>query len=288
MIGVDWNAIRPLNGSQAEGFEELCAQLARVESPQGSQFIRKGTPDGGVECYAILSDNSEWGWQSKYFDVIGDSQWLQIDKSIKTALEKHPRLIRYYVCIPLNLADARDDRTSAQDRWDERQKKWTCWASERGMTIEFIYWGSSELIDRISRPEFTSKYRFWFDARAFDTPWFTARLEEAVRAAGVRYTPEIHVDLPIATEFETFGRTQHFFDTIKSHAREIRKAWNFFLSESKSLGASTEALSSALSSQVPEILTEFGAIKNQPIGELPFRRISDRINSAKIGVSWIE
>jgi hypothetical protein len=39
---MDWNTIRPLNGAKADGFEELCAQLARFESPIGSRFERKG------------------------------------------------------------------------------------------------------------------------------------------------------------------------------------------------------------------------------------------------------
>jgi len=281
MIKVDWKAIRPLNGSQDDGFEELCAQLARIEIPSGSQFIRKGTPDGGVECYAILSDNNEWGWQAKNFDVIGDSQWSQIDKSVNKALKTHPRLIQYYVCTPLNLPDARDGRKSAKERWDEHVVKWSGWASDQGMTVEFIYWGSSELIDRISSPDFISKARFWFDARAFDKPWFMARLEDAVTAAGARYTPEIHVNLPIADRFEAFGRTQRFFDNLKSPFRDIRITWNLFLSESKFIESSTDALISTLSSQVQVILTEFGAIKYQANGELPFRRITDQIISAK-------
>lgn len=290
MIGVDWNAIRPLNGTQADGFEELCAQLARVESPPDSQFIRKGTPDGGVECYAILSNGDEWGWQAKYFDVIGDSQWQQIDKSIETALEKHPRLIRYFVCIPLNLPDGRiDNRKSAQERWDEHIVKWSGLASDRGMTVEFIYWGSSELIDRISRPEFISKYRFWFDARAFDTPWFTARLEEAVRAAGARYTPEIHVDLPIAAEFEAFGRTERFFDGVKAHARDIReKLRNFEFSDPKTIESTYDTSVSASISKLQEILTDLGSIEFLPVGVLPFRQIADKIDAVETDSEEIE
>ena len=75
---LDWNSIRPLNGGRDKGFEELCAQLARAETPSGSTFVRKGTPDAGVECYAILDDGTEWGWQAKYVDLLGDSQWSQI------------------------------------------------------------------------------------------------------------------------------------------------------------------------------------------------------------------
>ena len=56
---LDWHGIRPLTGSRNKGFEELCAQLARAESPADAKFIRKGTPDAGVECYAILNDGAE-------------------------------------------------------------------------------------------------------------------------------------------------------------------------------------------------------------------------------------
>lgn len=101
-LNIGFSAIRPLNGAQSEGFEELCSQLARVERPIGSRFERKGTPDAGVECYAILEDNSEWGWQSKYFDTFGNSQWQQLDDSVETVLSKHPNLVRYFICIPLN------------------------------------------------------------------------------------------------------------------------------------------------------------------------------------------
>jgi hypothetical protein len=279
MIGVDWNAIRPLDGSQQKGFEELCTQLADLEKPTGSRFIPKGIPDGGVECYAILSNGHEWGWQAKFFHTLGKSQWSQIDESINTALETHPQIVRYFVCVPLKLADGRKGKKYSKDQWDDHVQKWTGWATERGMAVEFIYWGSSELIDRISRPDFVSKLRFWFDARAFDTPWFTARLEEAVHAAGARYTPEIHVDLPIATEFEAFGRTERFFNGLKSQAKEIRenlqnfKGYDFKTVEPKER--------TAFVSKVQEILTDLGSIELLPVGTLPFQQIINKINAVE-------
>jgi len=151
-LNLDWTAIRSLNGSQAAGFEELCAQLARAESPAGAKFERKGTPDAGVECFSLLSDRSEWGWQAKYFTALGDSQFDQLDRSVKTALSKHPSLTRYFVCVPLDRADARvDGKKSAMDRWKERVSKWEHWARESGRNVDFIWWGSSELIERLAR-----------------------------------------------------------------------------------------------------------------------------------------
>ena len=61
-----------------------CApSLPGRKGPPGQRSCEKGTPDAGVECYAVLSDGAEWAWQSKYIDGLGDSQWSQIDGSIK-------------------------------------------------------------------------------------------------------------------------------------------------------------------------------------------------------------
>jgi hypothetical protein len=91
-LDLDWNSIRPLNGSKHGAFEELCTQLARAARPAASSFQRKGTPDAGVEAYAVLHDATEWAWQSKYFQTLGNSQWAQLDESVKAALDGHPRL----------------------------------------------------------------------------------------------------------------------------------------------------------------------------------------------------
>ncbi len=282
---IDWNAIRPLNGSRAEGFEELCAPLAHAESPAGLHFERKGTPDAGVECYTILGDGSEWGWQAKYFNRLDDSQWTQIQDSVVTALEKHPRFVRYFVCIPLDRPDARiDGRMSAKQRWDAHVKTWTGWASSHNMTVEFVYWGSHELIERLARPEYTGRVRFWFDIHGFDGSWFTARLDEALKTAEPRYTPEIHVDLPIASELDAFGRTEHFFGGIKARAQDIRrKLRNFAYSKPRSPEQFPHEEISELSSAVRVILTEPGSITMQPTGVLPFRKIAAQIAAAESG-----
>ena len=281
-MALDWRNIRPLNGARDQGFEELCAQLARAEQPFGSKFVRKGTPDAGVECYAILSDGSEWAWQSKYFDHLGDAQWAQIDRSVKTALEKHPKLVRYFVCVPLDRADARTEgKKSAQERWDDRVVKWSGWAADRDMTVEFIYWGSHELFDRLARPSQVGRVQFWFDVRGFDDPWFRARLEEALRTAGPRYTPELHVDLPIAWEFEVFGRTDRFFDREKARARGIRNELRMVRYHEADTDPAVDTAVAAVSSKVDAVLAAIGAIDVQATGSLPFEGIVEKVRDAE-------
>ncbi len=279
---LNWNDIRPLNGSQANGFEELCAQLARAESPDRAKFERKGTPDAGVECYCILPDRSEWGWQAKYFNTLGTSQWEQLDKSVKTALDNHPKLVRYFVCIPLDRPDARiEGQKSAMQRWNERVEKWEGWAQKRDMCVEFVWWGSSELLERLSQNEHIGRRYFWFDQRGFDNEWFQTRLDEAVEAAGPRYTPEVHVDLPIARDLELFGRTESAFDAIKSLAREIRKELQYANSSDSTQEDPSKipALDDLLKAG-DKILKTFSLLEYKPDGILSFAAIIKEIESA--------
>ena len=200
-MSVNWLDLRPFNGSQHAAFEEICCQLAAAETPPpGSQFLRKGAPDAGVECYWVLPDASEWGWQAKFFLSPPDgSQWAQLDKSVTTALEKHPRLSRYVVCLPIDRQDPRiDNQRWFMDKWNEYVQRWEGWASAKGMAVVFEYWGAHELFARLSREEHRGRYYFWFHRDLFSQEWFRSRIEEAIANVGPRYSPELDVQLSIA------------------------------------------------------------------------------------------
>ena len=136
----EWSKLRSWNGSQEKAFEELCCQLAAAEQvPGGRKFTRKGTPDAGVECFWTLPNGDEWAWQAKFFSQMRAAQWQQLDESVQQALAKHPQMVQYYVCLPIDLADPRlvDKRTnrrvkSARDVWDQHVRKWERWAVRRG------------------------------------------------------------------------------------------------------------------------------------------------------------
>lgn len=228
MADINWNAIRGIDGSQQGGFEELCAQLARQESPSDANFDRTGSPDSGVECYCVLPSGDEWGWQAKHFTAaLRESQWKQLDRSIKSALCAHPRLTRYFVCIPRNRSDGRRANvTTEMDRWKERVDRWQGWAADRGMEVEFVWWGASELTERLADQEQAGRVEFWFgDLTHFSQGWFHGRLDEAIESAGPRYTPEVHIDLAVAERLRLIGREGEVLNFIKADAREIRGAF---------------------------------------------------------------
>jgi hypothetical protein len=129
-LSINWGNLRPWDGSQHSAFEELCCQLAEYEHvPPGSRFVRKGAPDAGVECFWTLPGEDEWGWQAKFFlSTPNANQWSQIDHSVKTALNKHPKLSVLTICLPLDRQDPRlGEQSWFMDKWDEHVQKWVGW-----------------------------------------------------------------------------------------------------------------------------------------------------------------
>jgi hypothetical protein len=115
-MNINWHNIRPINGDQKEGFEELISQLARKENiPNKQRFIRKGK---------------------------------------QTIIEKHKQISKYFISIPIDPPDARvDGQTSMLEKWDTHVKKWSDWANKEKLNIDFIPWWHSDLIERLQKPE---------------------------------------------------------------------------------------------------------------------------------------
>lgn len=227
-MSINWPNLRPLGNSQNTAFEELCCQLAAFEPvPPGSRFVRKGAPDAGVECFWILPDGKEWAWQAKFFTEVGKAQWSQLDESVRTALKKHKLLSVYTVCLPLDRRDPRiEGRKDLMEQWGQRVEKWRGWARKEGLEVEFRYWGEHELWERLGKEEHRGRYFFWFNKEIFSRQWFANFVAEGIANAGPRYTPEIHIGLPIADLFEGLGRTASFYARITETYGEVKLAYS--------------------------------------------------------------
>ncbi len=214
-----WTDIRPIDNSTRDGFEEFICQLARREKIKGQiQFIRKGKPDAGVECYWILDNKDEIAWQAKFFTTsLTNNQWGDLDSSVKTTLKKHPNLKEYIITLPIDPADARiDNQDSLQDKWNERVKKWFGWAEDKGMSVKFSAWWSSDMISKIQQPGYEGFQYFWFNKEEFTDKFFNSNNMEAIENLGKRYiskyNPELNVDLEISKVFNGISRNNAFRD----------------------------------------------------------------------------
>lgn len=212
MNSFNWLNIKTYNNSQNKAFEELVCQLAREEDITNKKsFIRVEAPDGGVEAYCMLDNGDEYGWQAKFFPKMDDAQWTQIEKSFEKALEKHPNLVKYYICIPLDRQDPRIPQQEwFMDKWNSKVFGWKSYAESKGRSIDFEYWGSSELIHRLSQEKHAGRRYFWFNETEFSVEWFAEKLERSIEALGNRYTPELNFELDIAKIFDGLARDDNF------------------------------------------------------------------------------
>lgn len=233
MTNIDFKKIRALNGKKQDGFEELVCQLAKLEKPEnGRDFWKKNGSggDAGVECYWILDDETEHCWQAKFFiDEFGEGQWQQITKSVKQALDKHPKTTRYYIALPLDFTDVRANGKDGtpnvyqKDKWASNVAIWEKIAEEKGMRVEFICWGSFTLRDKLTvdSPKINGMRMYWFDDPVISFDSLRKIAENSRHTLGPRFTPEFNVELPIASVFECFGQTQKWYEEIESVREDL-------------------------------------------------------------------
>ena len=228
MQNIDFTKIRSYKGSQNNAFEKLICQLARLTPPKDAiSFIRKegAGGDAGVECFWKIKDGSEHAWQAKYFFKVNDSQWRQISKSVETALKKHPKLKKYYICLPLDRTDSRqNNKKSLLNKWNEKVKQWKQIAKEKNMNVEFEFefWGASEILDMLSTddPCFSGRALYWFNFSILQIQSLKDITEKSKKSLGDRFSPEFHVDLPIAKTFDAVGLTPNWYKRFYSVAEK--------------------------------------------------------------------
>lgn len=107
---------------------------------------------------------------------------------------------------------------------------WKGWAQEKGMSVEFNYWGAYEIWERLSREEHRGRHFFWLNKELFGQQWFENRIEEAVANVGPRYTPELNVELSVARLFDGLRRTQAFYTRVKVLYGKIKRTYTNALS----------------------------------------------------------
>lgn len=214
MFNIDFNNIRFLNGSANEGFEEFVCQLARREDILYSkEFVRNGKPDGGIECYWILEDGSIVAWQAKFFcRAFEDSQYQQIDRSVKEALNSHPNLKQYVIVVPIDPSDAHvSGRMSMKERINKFVERW----SKINPHVTFDFWWASDLIERLQKPSNQGLLRFWFGKQEFTDEDLMQFNADSIKDLGKRYTPKLNVEVESVKYFEVLSRgnsLRHFID----------------------------------------------------------------------------
>ena len=285
-MSSEWQNLRSWNGSQNTALEELCCQLARYEQvPPDSTFIRKAPPDAGVECFWKLPSGDEWGWQAKFFlSPPGANQWSQLDDSIRKALEKHPRLTSYTICLPIDRQDPRIDKQQwFMDKWNEHVEKWQGWTKEKNMSVELNYWGEHEIWERLSLEEHRGRHFFWFNKELFSQQWFKDRIAEAIANVGPRYIPELNIELPIARLFDGLGRTSAFYKRVKVLYGKIRRT--YLKAHSRKVEESAKDQFDSLKENIGQTLITLEDIEKLETGYINLDSIVKLVSKSEV-IAW--
>lgn len=236
---INFRNIRSHAGSQNTAFEELCCQLAHITPPgEDWVFSRKGSgADAGIECFWKGSDGTEHGWQAKYvFDI--DDLIKQVKNSVASAIEKHPNLKKYFICMPIDFADSRrDGHVTEKIKWDNAVQVWQEQAKDKGINIEFIPWGKFELTEMLSRvePIYNGKRYYWFNEQVLTQEWFAKKCQDTIKDVGTRYTPDLSVSIPeLPKIFEGLFRSDKFFAEIIEWENTLAKLiWHISIEKEK-------------------------------------------------------
>lgn len=220
-LEIKWDTIKPYQNSKNNAFEELVCQVARDEEiANGKTFDRIVAPDGGIEAYWTLKNGNKYGWQAKFFFSLKTPQWKQIEKSFLTALSNHKKLVKYYVCLPM------DKNKTLAEKWESKKKKWINIAKKRKRKVEIIWWGHSELLHRLSQDKHIGRRYFWFSQEEFTDNWFSERLTRAIDDLGNRYTPLLNFELEIAKVFHGLARGEGCSNEFRRVFEDILKSFN--------------------------------------------------------------
>ena len=135
----DLQRVRPHRGSRNLGFEELCTQLLSLEPrPPDARFYRKGgSSDGGVEAYVEFANGNQHGLQAKFYQQFSSDLSSKLTASFKEAIDNHPGLVRYVVCVPFNLRDGQGSSAPTElARWKTWREKAVARAKSQGVVSE--------------------------------------------------------------------------------------------------------------------------------------------------------
>lgn len=227
---IDFQSVREHDGNRAKGFEELCCQLAALESrPADAVHIRKGPgADAGVECFTRFANGREIGWQVKYYWRMDGSLTGSLDESIKSALAKHPNLETYIVCIPFDISDPRTGtkKKPALQIWSDWQQAWIAHAAADGRSLDIQLWSAADLRERLSRddPRYPGRLLYWFDTQRLTRDWFRIHFDEAKADLGNRYTAETSVALPVRRAILGLARDPGLAREVERWATDIFRA----------------------------------------------------------------
>lgn len=212
---MNWQHFQTYNEAATRAFEALCNQLFELwiereyKGNKKSFVVVNGAGgDGGVESYATLITGAEIGVQAKWFpDSITTAQFSQIKNSILTALEVHPKLVKYIVCVPRDLSNLKKGKDGKIIKETECLK-WSKMVTDIKNTYpdkDIIFWGDHDLQIQLQYAEAAGVRRYWFEKEELTKENIQYSFDKQKNGWLVqRYIPVLHNQGKIHKEINNF------------------------------------------------------------------------------------
>jgi hypothetical protein len=187
---INWNSLQPYKATKQKSFEQLCYQIAFKQFDGNGEFTPIDDSGGGdgVEFYLTLTDQSQWGWQAKYYEgsvrLNVSNRKQQIIKSLNRALEIHPKLSIWYLCLPFDLTP--DEKTWVNIELLKQIP------TDRIVSIQI--WDESFIHEKINQPQFNGLKQAFFNELELSLGWFQNAYENALTIVNNKFDEVLYVD----------------------------------------------------------------------------------------------
>lgn len=207
---MEWSKLNNHGKSPEKAFESLCNQLFEnwclyeyKDNIKTFNVINGSGGDGGVESIAILNNGNVIAMQAKWFIYsINQSQIKQVKKSIETALEIRPNIIKYVICVPRDLSSV--TRKSKEGNCEE--KRWNKFVEEINRehpNLEISTWTNYLLDKELQKSENVGIHKFWFNELIITRETIKESFNRAKNTWLLnKYVPDLDVKGSISKEIE--------------------------------------------------------------------------------------
>lgn len=237
---MNWQHFQTYNEAVTRAFEVMCNQLFELwinrkykENKQSFVVVNGAGGDGGVESYAVLKSGKEIGVQAKWFpDSITASQFNQIKESILTAIEVHPQLIKYIVCIPRDLSNTKKgkDGKIVKDTEYSRWEKVVTDIKNKYPEIKVILWGDYDLQCQLQYAEAAGIRRYWFEKEEITKNALQNSFDKQKSGwLDQRYIPVLHNQGTIHKEILSFLGSSEECSHLLKELEAIRKNYEMLI-----------------------------------------------------------
>lgn len=205
-VNISWSQFEVCNPDTQNAFEKMCSVLFNQCIFNGKKFLHSNPNNPGVEIEPILDVNSNKcvSFQAKYFSRLSNSQYLQIEESMKTAVSHYKgRLDVIYLYCNKDLNTSNRNFIRIKDLLDDAE-------------IELILINNQSILNQVL--DYAPIASYYFNSEPLTEEWFVEKLENSVQSLGPRYNNELNVETRPETELGLFLKTS---DAV-SHINEIK------------------------------------------------------------------